>query len=378
ERNANVPESKRIDVRMGINLGEVIVEGDDRLGDGVNIAARLEQFAEPGGICVSGKVAKEVERKLAFGFEPIGEQQMKNISEPIACYRVCLEPKPPRGQPDAPQPMSPRLRNAAIAVLPFTNMSSDPEQEYFVDGLAEDLITDLSKVPGLFVSSRHSSFSYKGKSLDVRSISKDLGVRYVVEGSVRRASARIRINVQLIDAQENLHAWADRFDRDLSDIFSLQDEIVGRIVSALAGVLPSARVVPRQRATSLEAYDFFVRGRVLVTQSAEGNKAARPLLEKAIQLDPNFADAHAWLAISYVFGWSYFGETTETHRSLALASAQNAVSLDPENAGAAAILGYVLFLENGPDAGALELELALKLDPNHADAWAFLGVVRGF
>src|SRR5262245_30780741 len=276
ERNANVPESKRIDVRMGINLGEVIVEGDDRLGDGVNIAARLELFAEPGGICVSGKVAKEVERKLAFGFEPIGEQQMKNISEPIACYRVCLEPKPPRVQPDATQPRSPRLRNAAIAVLPFTNMSSDPEQEYFVDGLAEDLITDLSKVPGLFVSSRHSSFSYKGKSLDVRSISKDLGVRYVVEGSVRRASARIRINVQLIDAQENLHVWADRFDRDLSDIFSLQDEIVGRIVSALAGVLPSARVVPRQRATSLEAYDFFVRGRVLVTQSAEGNKAARP------------------------------------------------------------------------------------------------------
>jgi tetratricopeptide (TPR) repeat protein len=191
-------------------------------------------------------------------------------------------------------------------------------------------------------------------------------------------TAGIRINVQLIDAHENLHVWADRFDRDLADIFSLQDEIVGRIVSALAGVLPSARVVPRQRATSIEAYDFFVRGRVLVTQSAEGNKAARPLLEKAIQLDPTFADAHAWLAISYVFGWSYFGETTETHRSLALASAQTAVSLDPENAGASAILGYVLFLENGPDAGASELELALKLDPNHADAWAFLGVMRGF
>jgi TolB-like protein/class 3 adenylate cyclase len=379
ERNASVLESKRIEIRIGINLGEVIVEGEDRYGEGVNVAARLQQLAEPGGICVSEKVSKEVEKKLAFGFEPMGEQRIKNITEPIPCYRVCLQPKPPLVQPDRIQPSSPRLPNkAAIAVLPFTNMSSDPEQEYFVDGLAEDLITDLSKVPGLFVISRHSAFAFKGKTIDIRSISKDLGVRYVVEGSVRRAAARIRINVQLIDAQENNHLWADRFDRDLADIFLLQDEVVGKIVSALAGVLPSTRISPRQRATNLEAYDLFVRGRVLVTQSAEGNRAARPLLEKSIQLDPNFADAHAWLAMSHVFGWSYWGEATETHRSLSLASAQRAVSLDPENASASAILGYVLFLEGGPDAGGPELAAALQIDPNHADAWAFMGVMKGF
>ncbi len=378
ERNASVPESKRIQVRIGINLGEVIVEGDDRYGEGVNVAARLQELADPGGICVSGKVSKEVEKKLAFGFEPMGEQRMKNIAQPIACYRVNLQPPPP-AQPDRSLPTPPGLPNrAAIAVLPFTNMSSDPEQEYFVDGLAEDLITDLCKVPGLLVISRHSSFAYKGKSVDIRSVAKDLAVRFLVEGSVRRSAARVRINVQLIDAEDGTHLWADRFDRDLADIFVLQDEVVGRIVSALSGVLPSARTIARQRATNLEAYDLFVRGRVLVTQSLEGNRAARPLLEKSIELDPGFADAYAWLAISHVFGWSYFGEATETHGSPALVAAQRAVSLDPENAGAHAILGYVMFLESGPDAGDAELAAAVQMNPNHADAWAFLGPMKAF
>jgi adenylate cyclase len=182
ERNTSVPEDKRIEVRIGINLGEVIVEGGDRYGEGVNVAARLQELAEPGGICVSGKVSKEVEKKLAFGFEPMGEQRMKNIAESIACYRVSLEyPSPAKSGQSLPTP--PRLPNrAAIAVLPFTNMSSDPEQEYFVDGLAEDLITDLSKVPGLLVISRHSAFAYKGRSIEIRSVAKDLGVRFVVEG----------------------------------------------------------------------------------------------------------------------------------------------------------------------------------------------------
>ena len=212
ERNASVAESKRIEVRIGINLGEVIVEGADCYGDGVNVAARLQQLADPGGICISGKVSKEVEKKLAFGFESMGEQRMKNIAEPIACYRVSLQISP-AAQPDQTLPIPPRSSaRVAIAVLPFTNMSSDPEQEYFVDGLAEDLITDLSKVPGLFVISRHSAFSYKGKPIDIRAVAKDLGVRYVVEGSVRRAAARIRINAQLIDANDGTHLWADRFE----------------------------------------------------------------------------------------------------------------------------------------------------------------------
>src|SRR5262245_7677624 len=219
ERNANVAESQRIEVRIGINLGEVIVEGNDRYGEGVNVAARLQQLADPGGICVSGKVSKEVEKKLAFDFEPMGEQRMKNIAEPVTCYRVNLQPPSP-AQSGPSMTVPAKLPNrAAIAVLPFTNMSSDPEQEYFADGLAEDLITDLSKVPGLLVISRHSAFAYKGKSIDIRQVAKDLGVRFVVEGSVRRAPARFRINVQLIRAEDGTHLWAERFDRDLADIF---------------------------------------------------------------------------------------------------------------------------------------------------------------
>jgi TolB-like protein/Tfp pilus assembly protein PilF len=344
----------------------------------VNVAARLQQLADPGGICVSGKVSKEVEKKLAFGFEPMGEQRMKNIAEPIACYRVNLQfPSP--AQPDRSISTSTRLPNrASIAVLPFANMSSDPEQEHFVDGLAEDLITDLSKVPGLFVISRHSAFAFKGKSIDIRSIAKDLGVRYVVEGSVRRAAARIRINVQLIDADDGTHLWADRFDRDLADIFLLQDEVVGRIVSALAAVLPSARPVSGQRPTNLEAYDLFVRGRVLVTQSVEGNREAQSLLERSIELDPDFADAHAWLAMSHVWAWSYWGEPSDLHRSLAIAAAERAVSLDRENASAHTALGYVLFHDGKLEEGARELMTALQVNPNYAEAWAFLGVVRAF
>jgi TolB-like protein len=263
-------------------------------------------------------------------------------------------------------------------VLPFTNMGSDPEQEYFADGLAEDLITDLSKVPGLLVIARNSSFTYKGRSVDIRSVARELGVRYVIEGSVRRAAARIRINAQLIDATDSSHVWADRFDRDLADIFALQDEVVGRIINALADALPSARPIASRRATNLEAYDLFARGRVLVTQSVEGNRAARPLLERSIEIDPGFAEAHAWLAMSHHFAWAYWGEATERHPALALAAAQRAVSLDPEDAVAHAILADVLIFAGSPEKGAAELATALRINPNHADAWTFLGQLRAF
>lgn len=378
ERNSNVPDDKHIEVRIGINLGEVIVEGDDRLGEGVNIAARLQQLADPGGICVSGKVTKEVEKKLAFRFEPMGEQHMKNIAEPIACYCVRLQPTPLAAAESFSTIAVSSLTKAAIAVLPFTNIGSDAEQEYFADGLAEDLITDLSKVSGLMVIARNSSFSYKGKTLDARLVAKELGVRYVIEGSVRRAAARVRINAQLIDAIKNVHLWADRFDRDLTDIFMLQDEIVRRIVNALAHVLPVARPAPTQRATNLEAYDLFVRGRVLVSQSLQSNRVARPLLEKAIELDPGFADAHAWLAMSHLSDWEEWGEAPEPHRSLAVAEAELAVSLDPENASAHAILGFVLAYEGRLDAAAAEVERALRINPNHADAWLILGEVKAY
>jgi TolB-like protein/class 3 adenylate cyclase/Tfp pilus assembly protein PilF len=366
--NDEQPEDRHIVLRIGINLGDVMVDGSDLYGDGVNIAARLEGLAEPGGILVSATVNDHVGTKVKTGFEDLGTQTLKNIAQPVRMYRVTGIPA-----------VAPKLASnkASIAVLAFTNMSGDPEQEYFVDGLTEDLITDLSKVEGLFVISRHSSFAYKGKSVDIRSVAKDLGVRFVVEGSVRRAAARVRINVQLIDATDGTHVWADRFDRDLADVFVLQDEVVGRIVNALSSVLPSARPIARPRATNLEAYDLFVRGRVLVNQSAESNRAARALLEKSIELDPSFADAHAWLAMNHLGGWVYWGEA-DAHRSLALAAAERAVSLDPGNAGAHAILGEVLIYLGKPDAGAAELTKALEISPNHADAWVILGEVKTY
>jgi TolB-like protein/class 3 adenylate cyclase len=373
ERNGSVSREKQIEVRIGINLGEVIVEGTDCYGEGVNVAARLQELAEPGGICVSGKVSREVERKLAFAFEPMGDHRVKNISEPIQCYRVNLVEGPQERKASAAPGSSRASDKTAIAVLPFVNMSSDPEQEFFADGIAEDLITDLSKIPGLMVIARNSSFAFKGRSVDVRAVARDLGVHYVIEGSVRRAASRVRINVQLIEALEGAHLWADRFDRDLADIFLLQDEVVSRIVAAMSDVLPSTRPVARQRATNLEAYDFFVRGRAMVTQSIASNRMARPLLEESIKLDPGFADAYAWLAMSHHCGWSYWGDPHEPHHTLALEAVQKAVSLDADNAGAHAILGDILVFDRKYEDGAAEMSKALKIDPNHADAWAFYG-----
>ncbi|RWO61670.1 adenylate/guanylate cyclase domain-containing protein [Mesorhizobium sp.] len=370
--NAALPEKLRIVLRIGVNLGDVMVEGSDLYGDGVNIAARLETTAEPGGILISGTIYDHVRNKIEVGFEDLGAQTVKNIALPVRIYRVS-------GTPPVVISTSKAITDKpSIAVLPFTNMSSDPEQEYFADGLAEDLITDLSKVPGLLVIARNSTFAYKGRSVDVRSVARDLMVRYVLEGSVRREKARVRINAQLIDATDSSHLWADRFDRDLADVFLLQDEVVGTIVNALSGVLPAAATSSTRRAASLEAYDLFVRGRVLVIQSPESNRAAPPLLERAIELDPGFADAHAWLAMSHHFAWAYWLDAPERHHSLALAAARRAVSLDPENAVAHAIFGDVLIYDGKPDEGAAELATALRVNPNHADAWAFLGQLQAF
>ena len=260
----------------------------------------------------------------------------------------------------------------SIAVLPFVNMSTEPEQEYFADGLAEDLITDLSRVSGLMVIARHSSFAYKGKALDVRQIARDLGVRYLVEGSVRRATGQVRISAQLIDASTNTHMWADRFDRDLTDVFALQDEVVSRIMDALTGVLPSVRPLATKRANNLEAYDLFARGRAMVTDTPERCKAGRELLDLATKLEPGFADAHAWLAASYLFPWAYWNEVVEMDPLLARGAAERAVTLDSQNAVAHGILGTVLLYERKPSEAAMHLTLALQLNPNHADAWMLM------
>ena len=362
--NAALPETRRIVLRIGVNLGDVIGEGSDIYGDGVNIAARLETLAEPGGIMVSGTMHDHVMGKVDILFEDMGEQELKNIAKPVRAHRVA--------QPGQQLRSPAKPKGASIAVLPFANMSSDPEQEFFADGLSEDLITDLSKVPGLFVIARHSTFAYKGKQIDIRQAAKELGVIYVVEGSVRRSASRVRITVQLIEAAGGGHLWADRFDRNLEDVFELQDEVVGKIVSALSDALPKAAPLPKRRAPNMQAYDLFVRGRVLSMQSPEANIQARAQLERACAIDPTFAEAHAWLAMNLLFGWMYCYQPDSRERVLALA--RQAVALDPGNAEAHVILGNVLIFNGSGDldGGRAHFDIALELNPNHADAWLFL------
>ena len=362
--NEGRPEDRWIQLRIGINLGDVIGEGSDIFGDGVNIAARLEALAEPGGLCISGKVFEEVSGKINTRFEDIGAQLLKNIATPVPAYRDA------RSSTELVLPQ--RSDRTSIAVLPFTNMSSDAEQEYFADGISEDLITDLSKIAGLLVIARNSTFAYKGKAIDIRKVAKELGVVYVVEGSVRRAVSRVRITVQLIDASDGSHVWADRFDRNLEDVFAVQDEVVSKIVHALSDVLPSARPPAKRRAPKIEAYDLFVKARAQSLHIAEANRQARPLLEEACRIDPGFAEAHAWLAMNLHYGWMYCYE--EDSRDSALALAQRAVSLDPANADAHVILGYLRIFGVTPDleGGREQFTIALNINPNHADAWMFL------
>jgi TolB-like protein/class 3 adenylate cyclase len=352
EREAGVPEGRRIRYRVGINLGDIVIDGDDILGDGVNVAARLEGLAEPGGICIPRKVMHEVRNKLDVGFEFTGEQKVKNIETKIPVYRVLLdpdaagkvigEPRPrrPLWQPGAVgaalvaavaiaaiwwQPWVPVIEPASlermayplpdrpsIAVLPFTNMSDDASQEYFADGMTEDLITDLSKLSGLFVIARNSSFTYKGKSVKVRQVAEELGVRYVLEGSVRRVGDQVRINAQLIDATTGGHLWAERYDGSLDDVFGLQDKVTREVVAALAVTLtPVEQAEEAQPETgSTEAYDAFLRGWSYYRRSTpDGYAKAIPYFEKAIELDPDYSRAYAALAAIY---WAVTdkGETT--------------------------------------------------------------------
>jgi adenylate cyclase len=295
ERSADQPEDNRIEVRIGINLGEVIVEGDDRYGEGVNVAARLEQFAEPGGICVSGKVAREVEKKLAFGFASMGDQQFKNIAKPVSVYRVVLDIAPTKRTPEH----LPLPRKPSIAVLPFQNMSGDPEQEYFADGVVEEITTALSRLRWLFVIARNSSFAYKGKAIDIRQVARELGVHYVLEGSVRKAANRLRITGQLVDGLTGAHVWADKFEGAVEDVFDLQDRMTESIVGAIE---PSIRLAEIERARhkrpdKLDAYDLFLRAlpHAIANTPADVDQAL-VLLNEALRLDPSYAIAHAYVA----------------------------------------------------------------------------------
>ena len=269
ERNADVPQEKRIEFRMGINVGDIIVDGTDMWGDGVNVAARLEALAEPGGICISGRVQEDVHDKLDIAFEDAGEQQLKNIARPVRVYRVRLD-----------RQLRTRCRRCrcqtkpSIAVLPFKNMSGDPEQEYFADGMVEEIITALSRIRWLFVIARNSSFTYKGRAVDVKQVGRELGVRYVLEGRVRKAANRVRITAQLIDASTGAHLWADRFEGALDDIFDLQDQVTASVVGAIAPKLEQAEIerAKHKPTESLDAYDYYLRGMASLSSKNQGDQ----------------------------------------------------------------------------------------------------------
>jgi TolB-like protein/Tfp pilus assembly protein PilF len=390
-RNIDLPPERRMEFRIGINLGDVIVEGERIYGDGVNIAARLEGLADAGGICISGSVYDQIETKLALQYEYLGEQSVKNITKPVRVWRVRWEEAenqkakiadqpPPSIQPLAPNTQAapavlPLPTTPSIAVLPFVNMSGDAEQGYFSDGITEDIITDLSKISGLFVIARNSSFLYKGKAVKPEQVSQELGVRYLLEGSVRKAGNRVRITAQLVDATSGYHLWAERYDRDLHDIFAVQDEITKTIVSALEVKLTEGeqKCVGRALTNNMEAYDYYLRGREyheLTTE--EANARAREMLEKAIALDPNFATAYAYLGWTYFeewsLGWSQNPQTLEH----AFALAQQAVALDSSLSDGHRLLGIVHLWKKQYEQAISAVERANALDPNCADAYAAL------
>src|SRR5262245_47199604 len=357
EANAGLADDRRILLRIGINLGDVVVEGGDLYGDGVILAVQIQAMAGPGDILIARTVHEQIEKKLAIFCEDLGPLDIKNMTKKVRVYRVSRECEPTR----TPPPELPLPAKPSIAVLPFTTMSGDPEHESFADGLVEDLITDLSQAPGLFVIARNSSFAYKGKLTDARTIARELGVRYLLEGSARRAADRVRINVQLIDAAAHgHHLWAERFDRRLDDIFSVQDEVTARIVDALVGRLTVHALPRRNRPANIEAYDLCVRGRLLIAQSPQAALEARRLLEQSIALDPSYAEPHCLLAFNLLIAWMHWGEPMEPTRHLAVVTAEKAVALDPNYAGARWILGSILSYERRWEEAEAQFEEALR------------------
>ena len=374
ERNAGLPHEKRIEFRMGINAGDIIIDGADIWGDGVNVAARLETLAEPGGICVSSRVQEDVHGGLEIAFEDIGEQQLKNIVRPVRVYRVRL-----KGAAKAAPAQHPH--KPSIAILPFNNMSGDPEQEYFADGMVEEITTALSRTRWLFVIARNSSFTYKGRAVDVKQVGREMGVRYVLEGGVRKSADRVRITAQLIDASTGAHLWADRFDGSLEDIFELQDQVTASVVGAIAPRLEQAEVerAKRKPTESLDAYDYFLRGIAsLHSWTKESNDEALRLFSKAIELDSDFASAYGMASWCYVrrkgSRWivDRAQETAETARL-----ARRAAELGWDDAVALAWGGFALaYVVHDVEVGAALIDRALQLNPNLAEAWHFSGWVR--
>jgi adenylate cyclase len=374
-KNAELSQDRKMEFRIGINLGDVIKDGKRIYGDGVNIASRVEGLAVAGGICISGSAHDHLEGKAALGFEYLGEQRVKNIKKPVRIYRVKMAPGLSLPGMDKPLALP---EKPSIAVLPFVNMSDDPKQEYFSDGITEDLITDLSKISGLFVIARNSVFVYKGKPVKIGDVGQELGVRYVLEGSVRKAGSRVRITAQLVDAIKGYHLWAERYDRELRDIFSLQDEVAQKIVKALAVTLTEdeqKRLVHKET-DNLEAFDHYLRGSEYKKRfTKEANVQARQMFERAIKLDSRFALAYAELALTHVDDWCMGWSEDPQSLDLALEFAQKALAFDELLPLAHRTLGHVYCWKKQHGEAIDAEERAVTLDPNDAEGYAELGRV---
>jgi adenylate cyclase len=422
KRNEKLPAERRMEYRMGINLGDVMVDGEAIYGDGVNIAARMESLADGGGICISGTVYDQVKNKLPLGYQFLGEQTVKNIAEPVRVYRVLMEPeavgkvigekkvKPSQLQRTAlivgailivsaaafavwkfyirPTPSVevaskekmafPLPDKPSIAVLPFVNMSGDSKEDYFSDGITEEIITALSKVPYLFVIARNSTFTYKGKPVKVKQVSEELGVRYVLEGSVRKAGDKVRITAQLIEAITGHHLWAERYDRDLKDIFALQDEITKKILTELQVKLTvgeQARLYGRGT-DNLEAYIKVLQGREYYWRlDREGNIMARKLFEEAIAIDPKYPAPYWLLGMTHILdAWFDWGKSKEESLSRAIELAKKGISLDDLDSNAHGSLVAAYRMKGDHDKAIAEGKRAVELDPNSADAHVWLGI----
>ncbi len=374
ERNADAPQDCRMEFRIGVNLGDVIVEGEDIFGDGVNVAARLESIAKPGGIIISGSVRDHVGNRLDVVFEDMGEQALKNIERPIRVYNVSLD-GPSTWDDKHTKPTHPERsgkERPSIAVLPFNNMSGDPEQEYFSDGITEDIITDLSKVSGLFVVARNTAFTYKGKPVKVQQVGQELGVTFILEGSVRKAAARVRVTGQLISSKDGGHVWADRYDRDLTDIFAIQDEITHAIVEQLkVKLLPQEKKSIRHAPTdNVEAYTYYLRGQQFLHRHSKSYyQLARRMFVKAVELDPLYARAYAGIADCDSFLFLHYHEDVGIDSILAMSA--KALALENGLAEAHASRGLALSLGQRYGEAMAEFKNAIALNPNLFEAFYF-------
>jgi adenylate cyclase len=388
EQNAAVPQDQRIEFRIGIHVGDIIFDDNDIFGNGVNIAARLEGIAEPGGVCISDDAYRQVRGKVEIAYDDMGPQPLKNIAEPMRAWRVRLTGQTPSavksGSSVSQTRALPLPDKPSIAVLPFQNMSGDPEQEYFADGMVEDIITALSHFKALFVIARNSSFTYKGRAVDVKQIGRELGVCYVLEGSVRKAANRVRITGQLIDTTSGGHLWANRFDGGVGDIFDLQDQVAESIVGAIAPAVEKAEIerAKRKPTESLDAYDHYLRGLASSYQptNRQSNEEALRQFNRAIKLDPGFASAYARAALCYSWaktsGWI---SVTASEIAKVKEFARRAVQLGNDDVIALAASGYALaFVGRDLGGGAALIDRALVLNSNLAEAWFWGGWVKNW